>query len=280
MDTIHALQVFESESHPNVHNQGPSRTRGTKEGFSIYGLFYKFTRTPQGKDLLRRRFLRPSKDMDQIQQSLDTISAFLLPDNSAHLEVLLKKLSSIKNMKPLLKKLRRGAQEQQRASDGPVPLWSTLISFCYHGIGLLETILEMEGMDNISIWNKMEGFDIGILRRVGKKASDCVDVDESRRQLRPSVRPNVDPALDELKRFYEGLDSILVEVEKHVKLRFPAEHQAIEDNIEIGYHPGVGHVLGLPESIAYENRDFTAGGLSWIHRYTAKSEIRTNQALN
>jgi DNA mismatch repair protein MSH5 len=272
MDTIHSLQVFESESHPNFHNQGPSKTRDTKEGFSIYGLFYKFARTPQGKDLLRRRFLRPSKDVDQIEQSLSTISAFILPDNLAHLEVLVKQLAHIKNMKPLLKKLRKGAQEQQRASDGPVPLWSTLIGFCYYGISLIEAMHEMEGMEGVLIWDKMTRFDAGILKRVGKSASDFVDVDESRRQLRPSVRPNVDPALDELKRFYDGLDPLLTEVEKSIKSKFLTEHQDIADALEIGYHPGIGHVLGLPESTASENGDFLGCRLSWVLRYEAESE--------
>ena len=31
MDTIHSLQVFESESHPNFHNQGPSKTEGARK---------------------------------------------------------------------------------------------------------------------------------------------------------------------------------------------------------------------------------------------------------
>jgi DNA mismatch repair protein MSH5 len=246
----------------------------------MYGLFYKFARTPQGKDLLRRRFLRPSRDVDQIQQSLNTVSAFLLPGNSAHLDVLVKKLAYIKNMRPLLKKLRKGAQEQQRASDGPVPLWSTLIGFCYYGIGLIEAMHEMEGMNDIPIWDKMASFDIGILRRVGKSASDCVDVDESRRQLRPSVRPNVDPVLDELKRFYDGLDPLLTEVEKSIKSRFLTEHQDIADALEIGYYPGIGHVLGLPESVVYENRDFIEGGLSWVHRYTAELDLRSSKKPN
>jgi DNA mismatch repair protein MSH5 len=273
MDTIHSLQVFESESHPNFHNQGPTKTRGTKEGFSIYGLFHKFARTPQGTDHLRRRFLRPSKDLDQIQQSLDTVSAFILPDNAASLDALAKTLTYIKNIRPLLKKLRKGVKEQQRGYDGPVPLWSTLISFCYYGIRLIETMLEMDGMDGILVWHKIARFDVGVLRSVGKSASDCVDVDQSRLVMRAAVRQNVDPQLDELKRFYGGLDTLLTEVSKSIRGRFLANHQDIADALEIEYYPGIGHVLGLPEDIAYDNRDFIESGeLPWSHRYTAKSD--------
>jgi DNA mismatch repair protein MSH5 len=275
MDTIQSLQVFESESHPNFHNQGPSKTRGTKEGFSIYGLFHKFARTPQGKDLLRRRFLRPSKDLCQIQESLDTVSAFLLPDNSENLDVVVKHLTHIKNIRPLLQKLRKGVKEEQRGSNGPIPTWSTLISFCYFGGKLIETMTEMGGMNEIPIWNKMVLFDRSILQRVGTSVSDFVDTDESRILLRPAVKQNIDPGLDELKRRHEGLNSLLTEVAKSIRAKFLTEYQDLAQALEIQYYPGIGHVVEIPESIAHENQGvFEAAEMPWIHRYTAKSELK------
>jgi DNA mismatch repair protein MSH5 len=273
MDTIQALQVFESESHPNFHNQGPSKTRGTKEGFSVYGLFHKFARTPQGKELLRRRFSRPSKDWDQIQESLDTVSALLLPNNSGNLDVLVENLKHIKNIRLLLKKLRKGVKEEQRGSNGPVPTWSTLLSFCHFSRKLIETMIEMDGMNDISIWNKMVLFDRSVLMRVGTSVSDFVDTDESRILLRPAIKQNIDPGLDELKRRHEGLNSLLTEVAKSIKAKFLTENQDLADALEIQYYPGIGHVVEIPETIAHENQGvFEATEIPWIHSYTAESE--------
>lgn len=54
-DTLAALQILQSEVHPQAHNQGPTNTNsGSKEGLSVYGLFQNLARTPQGKHLLRQ----------------------------------------------------------------------------------------------------------------------------------------------------------------------------------------------------------------------------------
>jgi hypothetical protein len=45
-DTLHSLQILDDESHPNSHNQGPTKSAsGSKEGLSVYGLFRHLART-------------------------------------------------------------------------------------------------------------------------------------------------------------------------------------------------------------------------------------------
>lgn len=106
-DTLSSLQVIESESHPNSHNQGPA-TSGSKEGLSVYGLFHHLARTPQGKQRLRKMFLRPSIKMSVISERLDAVSILLRPDNAAPLDLLVKHLKRVKNIRTVMVQLRKG----------------------------------------------------------------------------------------------------------------------------------------------------------------------------
>ncbi|RMZ88581.1 hypothetical protein DV736_g4193, partial [Chaetothyriales sp. CBS 134916] len=74
VDTLSTLQIIQPESHPNIFNQGPG-TSGSKEVLSVFGLFQHHARTPQGKAQLRTIFLRPSLDVNVINERLDTNDA-------------------------------------------------------------------------------------------------------------------------------------------------------------------------------------------------------------
>lgn len=108
-DTLHSLQILGPESHPNSHNQGPTKAAsGSKEGLSVYGLFHHLARTPQGRYLLRQYFLRPSLNVDVINQRLDTIHTFLRPENASALDTLVDSLKAVGNMRAIMINLRKG----------------------------------------------------------------------------------------------------------------------------------------------------------------------------
>ena len=108
-DTLSSLQIVQAESHPDAFNQGPGKTsRGAKESLSIYGLFQRFARTPQGKGLLRQYFIRPSTEVDVITRRHDFISTFLRPGNDAILEKLVKCFRGIRNLRPVMIHVRKG----------------------------------------------------------------------------------------------------------------------------------------------------------------------------
>ena len=129
-DTLASLQVLQSESHPQSHNQGPTKaSSGSKEGLSVYGLFHHLARTPQGKYLLRQYFLRPSLDMGIVNERLDTASVFLRPDNSDPLNLIVKSLGQIKNMKTVMIHLRKGIGNGLSKGGGiKSGVWSSLRS--------------------------------------------------------------------------------------------------------------------------------------------------------
>lgn len=98
---------MQSESHPHAHNQGP-RAAGSKEGLSLYGLFHHLARTPQGKYLLRQYFLRPSLNIDLINERLDAIGVFLRPNNQGAVESITKSLNGVFNVRTSMINLRKG----------------------------------------------------------------------------------------------------------------------------------------------------------------------------
>ncbi|KAG9727287.1 hypothetical protein KCU73_g12671, partial [Aureobasidium melanogenum] len=214
-DTLLSLQIIQSESHPHSHNQGPAKTNsGSKEGFSVYGLFHSLARTPQGKLLLRQYFLRPSTNMDVINERLDTINFLLRAENSEQMETLIKNLSKIKNMRTVMIKLRKGISDSGVSKRGPPNfIWSGIRLFAYHALQIKDCFQEVIGVERLAIRNKvLEQFHGAQLAEVGKSITEVIDFELSRDEGRNVVRQGVDHDLDELKRTYEGLESLLIQV--------------------------------------------------------------------
>ncbi|CAG8852259.1 16609_t:CDS:2, partial [Racocetra persica] len=72
---LSSLQIFEDESHPNMHMQTKA-----KEGLSLFGILNN-TRTVLGKYLLKQWFLRPTLDLAVLDERHRTIECLLQPDN-------------------------------------------------------------------------------------------------------------------------------------------------------------------------------------------------------
>jgi DNA mismatch repair protein MSH5 len=127
-DTIHSLQILGAESHPASHNRGPTKaSSGAKEGLSVYGLFHHLARTPQGRFLLRQHFLRPSLNLDVINERLDTISTLLRPDNDSALQDLVSIMKNVGNMRVMMINLRKGIGGAMKRQGGiSRTVWSTI----------------------------------------------------------------------------------------------------------------------------------------------------------
>lgn len=128
-DTLASLQIIQSEPHPNAYNQGPGKTSsGAKESLSLYGLFHRFARTPQGKGVLKQMFLRPSVRSNVIQERHDFISTFLKSDNYDAMEKLIKSLRGIKNLRPVMIHLQKGISTGNAKFRGfKNVVWTTLL---------------------------------------------------------------------------------------------------------------------------------------------------------
>jgi DNA mismatch repair protein MSH5 len=125
-DTLQSLQIVETESHPNTHNQGP-QSSGSKEGLSVYGIFHHLARSPQGKLRLRQWFLRPTMDINVLQERQRSIAIFVQPDNATQVEDLGRHLRAMRHMRTHIIKLRKGVSPSLPTKlRGSKPVWSTI----------------------------------------------------------------------------------------------------------------------------------------------------------
>lgn len=127
-DTLLSLQVMQSESHPHLHNLGPTKgTSGSKEGLSVYGLFHHLARTPQGKYMLKQYFLRPSLSLDLINERHDAISVLLQTANESAFQTLAQNLKKIVNVRKIMINLRKGISASSGKSRGVSrSIWKSL----------------------------------------------------------------------------------------------------------------------------------------------------------
>ena len=124
-DTLASLQIVQAEIHPQSHNQGPIKgSSGSKESLSVYGLFQHLARTPQGKQLLRQCFLRPSLEPIIITERLDTASVFLRPVNNSAMNSIVKSLGRVNNMRTTMVQLKKGVNNGLSGIKNSI--WSNL----------------------------------------------------------------------------------------------------------------------------------------------------------
>jgi DNA mismatch repair protein MSH5 len=246
-DTLLSLQIIQSESHPHSHNQGPAKTNsGSKEGLSVYGLFQTLARTPQGKLLLRQYFLRPSTNFEVINERLESISFLLRTENAEQMDTLIKNLGSIKNMRTVMINLRKGINNFGASQRGPSnSIWAGIRLFAYHALQIKDCFQEVIGGERLAIRNKIVEQFHGIqLAEVGKSITEIIDFELSRDVGRNVVRQGVDHGLDDLKRTYDGLESLLVQVAQHVAQSVPEE---LDANINVVFFPQIGFLIAIPQ---------------------------------
>ncbi|KAF1817124.1 hypothetical protein P152DRAFT_486517 [Eremomyces bilateralis CBS 781.70] len=240
-DTLLSLQIMQSESNPHFHNQGPTKaTSGAKEGLSVYGLFRHLARTPQGKQLLRQQFLRPSLSLEIIHERQHSISVFLSPENSAHVQSLVAHLKQVQNIRVTLVKLRKGISggSNKRVSR---TVWSTLRDFAYNSLKMVDFICEIAGGEELRIVALIRAnFDQAKFQFIGKRIQAVVNFEDSVAHHRTIVNPGVDDVLDELRRQYDGLPDLLALVDRTLMQQVLVE---LQEPLRVHYLPRIGFVI-------------------------------------
>ncbi|MCJ1405214.1 MutS protein msh5 [Xylographa trunciseda] len=245
-DTMASLQILQSESHPNTHNQGPTNaSSGSKEGLSVYGLFHHLARTPQGKFLLRQNFLRPSLDIDLITERQNTASVFLRPENGQHLDEIVKSLKHIKNMKTIMIHLHKGMSNAISKGGGiKSGVWYSLRSFAFWTMGIRDVFLEVLGAEGLSIRTKvMEHFEVHELANLGRLVTQIIDFRQSAEMHRTVVNVGVDDELDEMKRRYDGIEDLLNKTSQAVAASIPTQYSL---NLNVIFFPQIGFLISMP----------------------------------
>ncbi|KAL8832534.1 MAG: hypothetical protein Q9191_000216 [Dirinaria sp. TL-2023a] len=239
-NTLSSLQILQTESHPYLHNQGPTAaSSSSKEGLSVYGLFHHLARTPQGKKLLRQYFLRPSTDHATIKDRLDTASVFLRPDNHDPLTDITKSLGQIKNMRVVMSSLSKGTSGGIKNG-----IWATLRSFAFHAMQIREAMTEVVGAEQLAIKAKvLENFTNRQLANIGANISHIVDFPSSAEMHRTVVNPGVDAELDDMKRTYDGIEDLLNQSSQAIASSVPAQYSL---DLNVIFFPQIGFLISMP----------------------------------
>jgi DNA mismatch repair protein MSH5 len=245
-DTLASLQIMQSENHPNSQMQGPNKsTSGAKEGLSVYGLFCHLACTPQGKQKLRKLFLRPSTDLALIEERLNSISMMLRPENSSVLEQISRSLRKVKDIRTVVIHMQKGICEVGKGKTVGRGVWANIQNFTFHVLKILEGVHGMSGSSTTAVTSKLlTNIKPLQIRQIGQMITDVVDFERSVEQHRTAVLQGVDAELDGVKRTYDGMGSLLTEVATQISNNLPEwARQYVENCI---FFPQLGFLTVVP----------------------------------
>lgn len=189
-----------------------------------------------------------------INKRLDTISVFIRPDNVTKLDEIIKNLVNIKNIRPVMIKLRKGVSASSPIGGIAKSVWSTLLPFVSHALKIRDVILEVNGVESLNICMKiLERFESSCLAAIGRQISNVVDFPESQIQHRTVVRSGVDRELDQLKHDHDGLESMLSVVCREIAKRVPVIFQPV---LNVVYFPQIGFLISVQREPGTEGVPF------------------------
>ncbi|EME87606.1 uncharacterized protein MYCFIDRAFT_201191 [Pseudocercospora fijiensis CIRAD86] len=244
-DTLLSLQITTTESHPNAQQQGPAKSGGSKEGLSVYGLFHPLAKTQQGRHTLRQIFLRPSMNMEIINERHNTLSLFLQPENDNVLDRLSKTLKGVKNMRIVTTNLRKGNSSgpDNRGKAIPASAWYSLHGFLYCCLSILDALADMPGATHLALHHKVEEkFDRQRIAEVGQYIAEVIDFEGSKVEKRTVIMPGVSAELDELRRSWAGIDDMLSEVAVVIANLVPTD---IRSQLNVIFFPQIGFLISI-----------------------------------
>ncbi|KAF1953404.1 hypothetical protein CC80DRAFT_518265 [Byssothecium circinans] len=259
-DTLHSLQILNNESHPNTHNQGPTKaSSGSKEGFSVYGLFHFLARTSQGRQQLRQIFLRPSLDPNIINERLETGRILLHPENTAILDDLVWHLKGVCNMRVMMENLKKGSSSNGSGKmKGPSStVWTALQRFVFSAIAIRDAVKALLGGEKLAIVTRIvERFEGRRLASVGVRISETVDFDASAEESRTVILQGVDEELDNMKYIWKGLDDLLSRVARTLSENVPS---TVQGDLNVLYFPQIGFLVTVPIDPETDEAAFEGG---------------------
>ncbi|XP_067402898.1 mutS protein homolog 5 [Emydura macquarii macquarii] len=256
-DTYCVLQIFKSEVHPSVYKLAS----GLKEGLSLYGILNR-CRCKWGEKLMRLWFMRPTRDLTELNKRLDVIQFFLLAQNH---ETVLTLQDCLKNIKNVPQILRRMTLSHTKVSD-----WQALYKTVYSAVCLRDTCRSLPS--SIELFQTISQVFTNDLHYIASIISKVVDFEGSILENRFTVKPNVDPTIDEKKRKLMGLSDFLTEVARK-------ELDTLDNRIPsccVIYIPLIGFLLSIPRlPTMVDKSDFEIEGLDFMFLSEDKLHYRS-----
>ncbi|KAK3560765.1 hypothetical protein QTP86_019211, partial [Hemibagrus guttatus] len=245
-DAYSVLQIFKFDLHPSVYKL----QSGQKEGLSLYGILNR-CRCTFGSRLLRQWFHRPTRDLSVLRRRQEVIRFFTSPHNSELMSTLQSFLRNVKNIPVLLRKMS--------LSHTKVVDWQNLYKTVYSAVGIRDTVRSLP--QTIQLFREISEEFTDDLHYVATLISKVVDFEGSLAENRFTIKPNVDPAIDEKKRRIMGLSDFLTDVAR-------AELESLDSRFSscsVIYIPLIGFLLSVPRLPGMvEKENFEMEGLDFI----------------
>ncbi|KAG8552844.1 hypothetical protein GDO81_003107 [Engystomops pustulosus] len=245
-DTFRVLQIFKSESHPSVYKM----CSGGKEGLSLFGLLNR-CQCKWGENRMRLWFLRPTCNQAELKSRLDVIEFFMAPLNQETTGNIKGCLRNIKNIPLILKHM---TLFNTKVSD-----WQSLYKTVYNAVCIGEICRLLP--QSVTLFSRISSAFSSDLHYIACIISKVVDFEESVREKRFSIKPQVDPTVDDKKRRMQGLSDLLTEVARR-------ELETLDSQIpscSVVYIPLIGYLLSI-ERLPYmhDKKDFEIEGLDFM----------------
>ncbi|SCZ91293.1 BZ3500_MvSof-1268-A1-R1_Chr1-2g01313 [Microbotryum saponariae] len=280
-EALTSLQIFRDESHASTHSSAK------KEGLSLFGIM-NLARTGPGRALLRTWFLRPLLDMEMITGRQNAVECFLRAENQHIADAIQSNLKRIKNAPAALRALGAGR-------GGSIE-WNQILQFINGSITIRDVVLSLAHRKGVPIVEKcLNSFSPQVFEEIGGKINDTVrfssnphpgwigsfsatltpqiDWDESSAQkIHVIIRPGIDMDLDELRRTYNGLSSLLSKIAQRISLDLDS---SFVQTLSVVYFPQLGYLIVVPyteEVIQAEN--YGPVGWSFQVTYIPTSSVR------
>ncbi|XP_062495549.1 mutS protein homolog 5 isoform X2 [Pezoporus occidentalis] len=256
-DTYSVLQIFKSDIHPSVYKL----SSGLKEGFSLYGILNR-CRCKWGGKLLRLWLTQPTRNLTELNKRLDVIHFFLQAQNHETVLTLQGCLKNIKNV-PLI--LKRMTLSHTKVTD-----WQALYKTACSAVCLRDTCRSLP--NTIELFQTISRVFTDDLHYIASLISKVVDFEGSISESRFTVKPNVDPTIDEKKRKLMGLSNFLTEVARK-------ELEDLDNHIPsccVIYIPLIGFLLSIPRLPSMVDKsDFEIEGLDFMFLSEDKLHYRS-----
>ncbi|XP_069799845.1 mutS protein homolog 5 isoform X2 [Dendropsophus ebraccatus] len=245
-DTFSVLQIFKSEVHPSVYKM----CSGVKEGLSLFGLLNR-CKCKWGVNRMRLWFMRPTRDQAELTSRLDVIEFFMAPRNQETTSNIQGCLRSIKNIPMILKRMT--------LTNTSVSDWQSLYKSVYNAVCIGEICGSLP--QSVTLFSRISSAFSSDLLYIASTINKVVDFEESEREKRFCIKPQIDPIVDEKKRRMQGLPEFLTEVARK-------ELETLDKQIpscSVIYIPLIGFLLCIERlPFMQDQSDFEIEGLDFM----------------
>ncbi|XP_043255109.1 mutS protein homolog 5-like [Colletes gigas] len=270
-DTYRALNIVQAKDHPSLFKFGKTTT--TTKGASLFSLFNRYCQSRPGSQFLWKTLRHPTRNVSVLQQRLNAIAFFLDPNNQ----------SVVENLSSCLKHVYRLTNAVLACCSGPqakASNWYKLHKTVSHVICIGDICEDYAG--RLELFKRIAESVTNETQYVKYFIEYIVDFGESRREGTLTVKPNVDPLLDELNHARRTLPELLTRMaEKDMRDNLPTS----VTGCNMLYLPNIGYVLAIskwnptpPEHAAFQNLEFKFS-IGDVHYYKSSSAKELDETV-